>query len=77
MGAAFIFGGAGGIRTLEPENPTNTLAGCRFRPLSHHSTYFAIAIKGKAEGRMVLKRFYVNTKANYIVAINEYRCLKK
>ena len=31
-------GGVRGIRTLEPLNTTNTLAGCPYRPLRHDST---------------------------------------
>lgn len=30
-------GGVRGIRTLEPRNATNTLAGCPYRPLRHDS----------------------------------------
>lgn len=33
-----LVGGDRGIRTLEPLNTTNTLAGCPYRPLRHDST---------------------------------------
>ena len=39
-----LVGGVRGIRTLEPLNTTNTLAGCPYRPLRHDSTVVTVTL---------------------------------
>ena len=44
--------GVGGIRTLEPYETVNTLAGCPYRPLRHDSKGFLTRRKRRAETKL-------------------------
>ncbi len=44
--------GVGGIRTLEPYETVNTLAGCPYRPLRHDSKGFLTRRKRRSETKL-------------------------